>query len=140
VTAPGVKLWGNGKSIFNASVVGDAATPVLSASVQKGLEPTYPAPWSVAAGATWRRPRGAIHATAEWFSSVAAYDILQPEPAPIAGSSETVPLTYGERRRASCAINSASSSTSATARSSTSARPTTSPRKWPNATPLPRKT
>jgi hypothetical protein len=94
VTAPGVKLWGNGKSVFNASVVGDAAAPVLSASVQKGLESTYHAPWSVAGGATWRRPRGAIHATVEWFSSVAAYDILQPDPAPVAGSSETVPLTY----------------------------------------------
>jgi hypothetical protein len=94
VTAPGVKLWGNGKSVFNASVVGDAAAPVLSASVQKGLEATYHAPWSVAGGATWRRPRGAIHATVEWFSSVAAYDILQPDPAPVAGSSETVPLTY----------------------------------------------
>ena len=93
-TVPGVKLWGNGKSMFNASVSGDAGPPVLSASVQKGLEPTYHAPWSVAGGATWRRPRGAIHATVEWFSSVAAYDILEPDPAPVAGSSETIPLTY----------------------------------------------
>jgi hypothetical protein len=93
-TVPGVKLWGNGKSVFNATVAGNAEAPVLSASVQKGLESNYHAPWSVAGGATWRRPRGAIHATVEWFSSVAAYDILQPDPAPVAGSSETIPLAY----------------------------------------------
>jgi hypothetical protein len=94
VTTPGAKLWGNGKSVFNAVTTGDSQPPVLSASTQKGLTSTYHAPWSVAAGATWRRRRGALHTTVEWFSSVAAYDILQPDPAPVAGSSETVPLTY----------------------------------------------
>jgi hypothetical protein len=103
LTVPGVKLWGSGKSVFNASVVGDTPAPMLSASIQKGLSATYHAPWSVGAGATWRRPRGAIHTTVEWFSHVAEYDILEPDPAPIAGSSETVPLTYrGESRSVVC--------------------------------------
>jgi hypothetical protein len=103
VTAPGVKIWGNGKSVFNAAVAGDVEAPVLSAAIRKGLGSTYHAPWSVAGGATWRRPRGAIHSTVEWFSSVAAYDILQPEPAPVAGSSETVPLEYrGEAEGVVC--------------------------------------
>jgi hypothetical protein len=103
ITAPGVKLWGNGKSVFDATVAGGVEDPALSATTQKGLEPTYHAPWSVAGGATWRRPRGAIHTTVEWFSSVAAYDILRPDPAPVAGSSETVPLVYrGEARSVVC--------------------------------------
>jgi len=103
VTAPGVKLWGSGKSAFNATVAGNAGTPILSAATQDGLESTYHAPWSVAGGATWRRPRGAIHASVEWFSSVAAYDILQPDPAPVAGSDTTVPLVYrGEARSVVC--------------------------------------
>ena len=103
VTAPGVKLWGNGKSVFNATVVGEAQAPLLSATTQKGLEPTYHAPWSVAGGATWRRPRGAIHTTVEWSSPVATYDILQPDPAPVAGRPETVPLVYrGEARGVVC--------------------------------------
>jgi hypothetical protein len=34
---------------------------------------------------------------------VAEYDILEPEPAPVAGSSETIPLTYrGESRSVVC--------------------------------------
>jgi hypothetical protein len=103
LTAPGVKLWSSGKSVFNSTVVGETPTTFLSASVQRGLGATYHAPWSVAAGATWRRPRGAVHTTVEWFSHVAEYDILEPDPAPIAGSSETVPLTYrGESRNVVC--------------------------------------
>jgi hypothetical protein len=103
VTTPGVGLWSQGKTVFNASVTGDVASPLLSASTQKGLDATYHAPWSVAAGATWRRGRSAIHTTAEWFSAVDAYDILQPEPAPVAGSSQTVPLVYqGEADSVAC--------------------------------------
>jgi hypothetical protein len=103
LTVPGVKLWSGGKSVFNATLAGDTPSPFLAASVQRGLGATYHAPWSVGAGATWRRPRGAIHTTVEWFSHVAEYDILDPDPAPVAGSSETVPLTYhGEARSVVC--------------------------------------
>jgi hypothetical protein len=103
VTAPGFKLWGDGKSTFNASLSSVGGKPFLSAATQTDLETEYHAPWSVAGGATWRHSRGAIHTTLEGFSSVAAYDILQPEPAPIAGSSQTVSLTYrGEARGVFC--------------------------------------
>jgi hypothetical protein len=30
----------------------------------------------------------------EWFSEVESYDILEPEPAPVSGSAETIPLTF----------------------------------------------
>jgi hypothetical protein len=103
LTAPGVGLLSQGKAVFNASATGDVASPLLSASTQKGLDATYHAPWSVAAGATWRRNGTAIHTTAEWFSGVDAYDILQPEPAEIAGRPETVPLVYrGQADNAVC--------------------------------------
>jgi len=94
VTTPGLGLLGKGKTVFNASVTGDVPNPLLAASTQTGLDATYHAPWAVAGGASFRRGRTAIHTTAEWFSSVDAYDILQPEAAPIAGRSETVPLAY----------------------------------------------
>ena len=94
VTTPGVKLWGNGKSAFNANVSGVSGVPLLSASTQEGLSPTYHSPWSAAAGATHRWTKTAVHTTVEWFSSVDPYDILSLEPAPIAGSPETVALTY----------------------------------------------
>jgi hypothetical protein len=94
LTAPGFKVWSDGKSAFNASVAGVESAPFLSASRQVGLDAAYNAPWSVAGGATWRAPRTAFHSTVEWFSSVDAYDILELEPAPIAGSSTTVPLSF----------------------------------------------
>ena len=94
VTTPGAGLWGSGETVFNASVSGQGVTPILSASTQEGISPTYRSPWSAAAGATRRWTRTAVHTTVEWFSSVDPYDILLLEPAPIAGSAETVPLTY----------------------------------------------
>jgi hypothetical protein len=103
ITGPGFGLMGQGKAVFNASLTGDVESPFLSASTQKSLDATYHAPWSVAVGATWRRSGTAVHTTAEWFSAVDAYDILMPDPAPIAGSSETVPLVYrGEADSAVC--------------------------------------
>jgi hypothetical protein len=94
VTTAGLGLYGNGSTIFNASVSGVATAPFLSASNQKGLAATYHSPWSVAGGATRRGKRTAIHTTVEWFSAIAPYDILSPEPAPVAGSSATVPLEF----------------------------------------------
>jgi len=94
VTTAGIGVYGAGKAVFNASVAGVASLPFLSASTQEGLDATYRSPWSVAGGATWRGSRTAIHTTVEWFSAVAPYDILSPEPAPVAGSSATVPLTF----------------------------------------------
>jgi hypothetical protein len=94
VTTAGLGVYDTGKAVFNASVAGEASLPVLSASTQKGLDATYHAPWSVAGGVTWRGRRTAIHTSVEWFSAVAPYDILTPEPAPVAGSATTVPLTF----------------------------------------------
>jgi hypothetical protein len=94
VTTAGVGIWGAGKATFNASISGVASRPFLSASIQKGLGVTYHSPWSVAGGATWRGQRTAIHTTVEWFSAVDPYEILSPEPAPVAGSPTTIPLTF----------------------------------------------
>jgi long-subunit fatty acid transport protein len=93
-TTPGLALWSQGKTVFNASVTGDVARPLVSATKQTGLHANYHAPWAVAVGATHRRGGTAIHATAEWFSAVGEYDILQPEPAPVAGTTDTIPLVY----------------------------------------------
>jgi hypothetical protein len=94
VTTAGLGVYGSGKVVWNASVAGALESPFLSASTQKGLDATYHSPWSSAGGATWRGKRTAIHTSVEWFSAVAPYDILSPEPAPVAGSPETVPLEF----------------------------------------------
>lgn len=94
LTTPGVKLWGNGKSLFNASLAGSSVPPYLSAASEDGLAPTCKAPLSVAVGATRRWQRTALHTSAEWFSSTDPYTILEPQPAPIAGSADTVDLVF----------------------------------------------
>ena len=94
VTTPGLKLWASGKTVFNASVAGVDALPLLSASTQTGLPATYHAPWSVAFGASRVFESTVVHTTFEWFSAVDSYDILTPEPAAIAGRPETIPLVY----------------------------------------------
>ncbi|HXY42168.1 MAG TPA: hypothetical protein VEQ10_21005, partial [Vicinamibacteria bacterium] len=94
VTGPGLRLWDQGKAVFQASLSGPNTQPLLSASTQTGLSATYHGPWSVAAGATRRSPSRAIHASLEWFSSVAPYDILSPQDAPVTGGTGTVPLAF----------------------------------------------
>jgi hypothetical protein len=94
VTTPRARIWSDGKTVFNASVAGVPDLPLLSASTQTGLKSTFHSPWSVAGGATWRGERTAVHTTVEWFSAIDPYDILEPQSAPVAGSSATIPLTY----------------------------------------------
>ena len=94
VTTAGVGVWSQGKAVFNAAVAGDTTSPVLSASTQRDLEATYHSPWSVAGGATWDGGDTTIHTTVEWYAAVEPYDIMTPDPAPVAGSSATVPLGF----------------------------------------------
>jgi hypothetical protein len=94
VTTPGARLYDSGKVVFNASVSGAAEASLLSASTQKGIRANYHSPWSVAGGASWRGTGTTVHTTVEWFSAVDPYDILEPEPAPVAGTSTTIPLTF----------------------------------------------
>jgi hypothetical protein len=93
-TTPGIGLYGGGRSVFNASISGGPGSGLLAASTQDGLDATYHSPWSVGGGASWRGERTTVHTSLEWFASVAPYEILAPEPAPIAGSTSTVPLTF----------------------------------------------
>jgi hypothetical protein len=94
LTAPGFKVYSDGKTNFNATAASGTGVTLLAATTQKGLEATYHAPWSVAVGATRRFERSALHATVEWFSAIDAYDILTPDPAPVAGRGQSIPLQF----------------------------------------------
>jgi hypothetical protein len=93
-TTPGIGVYGGGRSVLNASISGGPGSELLAASTQDGLDAAYRSPWSVGGGASWRGGRTTVHTSLEWFSRVAPYEILAPEPAPIAGSASTIPMTF----------------------------------------------
>jgi hypothetical protein len=103
LTAPGFKLYSDGKTNFNATAASGTGMTLLAATTQKGLDATYHAPWSVAVGATRRFDHSAIHATVEWFSAIDSYDILQPAPAPVAGEGRSIPIQF--RGEAASVVN-----------------------------------
>jgi len=94
VTTAGLPIHGSGSATFNAATVGDVAAPSIAASTQNGLGADFRSPWSVSGGATYRWERTALHATVEWFGGVSRFDILSPDPAPVTGSDQTVPLAF----------------------------------------------
>ena len=94
VTTAGIPIYGWGSATFNAAAVGDVAEPFLAASTQPDLSADFESPWSVAGGATYRWERTALHLAGEWYAAVDPFEILSPEPAPIVGSDETVPLVF----------------------------------------------
>ncbi|HET7294352.1 MAG TPA: hypothetical protein VFM88_18150, partial [Vicinamibacteria bacterium] len=81
VTTPSVGLLGSGQASYTRSAIGgDPGSGQVEASVkvrhEEDLDSTYQSPWSVAAGAAWRRGKSTFHATAEWFGEVEAFDVL----------------------------------------------------------------
>ena len=80
VTTASVNLFGSGSASYVRSAVGAdlGAGPVVEVSVQHqdGLASTYRSPWSVAAGAGYRLGPHTFHGTAEWFSSVSGFEVL----------------------------------------------------------------
>jgi hypothetical protein len=84
VTTPSVSLLGSGQASYTRSAIGgDAGTGQITTAVQvrhqEDLDSQYRSPWSVAAGAAWRRGRNTFHATSEWFGAVDAFDVLDLE-------------------------------------------------------------
>jgi hypothetical protein len=106
-TTPAVRLFGSGSASYARSAVGaDLGTgPTVAVSVQHqdGLESRYQSPWSVAAGGAWRRGRNAFHATAEWFDSVAAFDVL--DTTPFAGDAAAAGLVKRLNHQAKSVVN-----------------------------------
>jgi hypothetical protein len=85
-TTPRLGILGKGETVLNSVVAGQDpdgdGTNDLSwiGNVQDDLPVTYKSPWSVAGGASYTFGKTGIHATAEWFDDVPAYDVLASGP------------------------------------------------------------
>ncbi len=76
VTAPGIGLFGDGRVLVNRTL--SNSDTVFVADYQRGLKPDYRSPWSVAFGGSYRRNKTVLHLTAERYSKVEEYKVLDP--------------------------------------------------------------
>jgi hypothetical protein len=83
VTTPTLRLLGSGAIGVNETVVGQDVDgdgnvdPLFAADFQDGVDATYKSPLSIGFGASYRMPKTAIHASAEWFGEVDEFEALK---------------------------------------------------------------
>jgi hypothetical protein len=98
VTTPRVNIAGKGSTLYEEYLVGIDTTgdgiedDVYIYNLQEGLEVKYQSPWAVGIGAGWPLKNGVIHLSAEWYSQISAYQIMQM--APFVGQSSGTTLRY----------------------------------------------
>jgi hypothetical protein len=95
LTTPSLNLFGTGHTYVNASssgfdIDGDGnSDPILAADYQDGLSSMYKSSWAVGAGVAYSFGRFNVNLSAEWYNSIPAYAILEPEPFIIQSTGES---------------------------------------------------
>jgi hypothetical protein len=96
VTTPSVNLFGSGSAFFSRTSAGfdidgdGIADPVYGVDYQEDLDSKYPSRWAVGAGAAYAFGATKLHFSAEWYSDVETYKVLDPEPAVWESTGEPV--------------------------------------------------
>ncbi len=85
VTTPSIGIAGGGEAAYDQTLItqdlgGTGTFSDVTSSTQQGLPVSYKSPLSVGGGVAYRKGRARIHASAEWFDAVPAYDVLEPDP------------------------------------------------------------
>ena len=86
LTTPNLQLFGSGEAAINSTVVrvdrDNDGTPENSfeTDFQEEVDANYKSPLSIGVGAGYFFERTQIHFSAEWFSEIDAYDVLELEP------------------------------------------------------------
>ena len=76
VTTPSISILGNASSFNNFSYIGNDVEPTLISSYQEDVSAVYKSPLSVALGARCRVNNTQIYFSAEYFSKVPAYHVI----------------------------------------------------------------
>lgn len=108
VTTPGVGLLGGGNASYTVSAIGgDLGSGAAEATVrvrrEEDLDSRYKSPWSVAAGAAWRRGASTFHVSAEWFGTVNPFEVL--DTSPFAGDTAAIRLVGRLQHHAGSVVN-----------------------------------
>jgi len=87
VTTPSVGLWGSGSSgsndaelYQNVDTSEDPDLPLIEVDQQDDIASTYQSPLSIGAGGAYRFGSTKLYASAEWFSRVDPYRVLDTQP------------------------------------------------------------
>ncbi len=100
MTTPSLNLLGTGEIFFLRSGIeidsdGDNERESnLSASFQEDLETTYKSPFSLAVGASYSGENSGVHFTAEYFTGISEYSVMEPEPFLWQTDGDTISLPY----------------------------------------------
>lgn len=96
ITTPSVHLSGKGSALFNMTTTGldvngdGVEDPNYASNYQRGVRALYRSSWSFGVGAAYRVGRIRLHASAEWFDAVEAFDVLETEDFQAQHSGETL--------------------------------------------------
>ena len=72
---------GDVTQVFRVDLDGDGTVDDgFVTDIQTDVRASHRSPLSIGVGAAWHLPRSRIHAAAEWFSTVGAYDVLELQP------------------------------------------------------------
>lgn len=97
VTPPSLKLYGRGNTGVNITVIrqdidGDGTNDNYMASdYQDGLDADYLTPLSLGIGLTYKFEKLRLYGSAEWFSSVGEYDVIEGEDFTVQSTGESLP-------------------------------------------------
>jgi hypothetical protein len=96
VTTPSVNLSGSGATFFSRTSAGfdidgdGTVDSVYGVDYQEDLDSKYPSKWAVGAGAAYAFGATRLHFSAEWYSDVETFKVLDPEPAVWESTGEPV--------------------------------------------------
>lgn len=104
LTTSNVRLFGSGEATLNTSVVridldGDG-TPdnAFETNFQEDVTANYESPWSVGFGAGYFFEHTELHFSAEWYSAVDLYDVLELDSFTSQTTGETVERSLQQKR------------------------------------------
>jgi hypothetical protein len=80
-TTPNLRVFGSGGYYLDRAAAIDGGDQDLLLTNQEDRVATYKTPWSVGAGGSADLGDTRIHLSAEWFSSVAPYEVIELQPA-----------------------------------------------------------
>lgn len=104
-TTPYWRVMGNGTVVyeyFQTGIPGDegtGSTNALESTAQDDLPVDWKTPWSVGTGVGWTAGDWLFQGSVEYFSSVAAHDVLQADPVLGQSTGEPIDFTVTEERK-----------------------------------------